>query len=324
MPDSSTLLAIYDAPMVREKWRTSLDHCARLTDAKAVMLYEFPGTIDMRYRLDAASSDVDRILDVLRDYNDLLHSGRGSDFERQGLATVHASDLFTLHFDHDIWQMDSGFYERPEVALSLRAGYHRRALLNLSNDPSMLGGLIFLYGSEYKSGIPAGVGAATAIAPHVKKAMELHRMAEALRQQYNAVLAVLDRIDAGILLLTERGDVVLANRAARQIAEASDGFSLGRGDALTLRDAEAKDALRAAVARAARTANGDGTDAGAAVEIPRLRGDTPLLAMVSPVRDSNMEIDRNLSGALITLIDPDRETRVEFLWRAFQLSPPIN
>jgi DNA-binding CsgD family transcriptional regulator len=80
--------------------------------------------------------------------------------------------------------------------------------------------------------------------------------------------------------------------------------------------------LKAAIHATAQTASGEGIDDEISMTCPRISGKTPFLIVVSPLRDSNSELEPHFSGSLICIIDPDEtaEFSIDGLARIFGLS----
>jgi PAS domain-containing protein len=62
--------------------------------------------------------------------------------------------------------------------------------------------------------------------PHMSRGAELHRLVTRLEQLYGAVLAVLDKLLVGLVVLDTRGRVVLANTVARRTVEESGALRI--------------------------------------------------------------------------------------------------
>ena len=116
--------------------------------------------------------------------------------------------------------------------------------------------------------------------------------------------SVLDKIDTGILILSGSGEVILENSAASGVLDKADGLSVGPDRIVSCYSPEADAALKDAARNMAGTAIGEHDEAGRIIQIERKSGAASLVAVVSPLRDAEMELERGLAGALVTLIDP--------------------
>ena len=144
--------------------------------------------------------------------------------------------------------------------------------------------------------------------PHMAKSVELGRTFTGLQQRYNAVLAVLDKVALGLVLVHESGEILIANREAERIIALQDGVGRSLGNRLVLRDADETAQLQAHVTVVARTAAGESDVAERMMRVTRPSGRHPFLIEATPLRDSRAELERNLHGALVVLVDPDAGT----------------
>ncbi len=73
-------------------------------------------------------------------------------------------------------------------------------------------------------------------------------------------------------------------------------------------DSDQNAQLANAIKSAATTSIGQGSTAEILLTINRNGSTHPLIVEVSPIRDSGGELEKHLSGAMVTLIDPDNYT----------------
>ncbi|MEX0281786.1 MAG: helix-turn-helix transcriptional regulator [Arenibacterium sp.] len=260
------------------------------------MIYEFGNLRQVDYALEATSSAFLPIADQLAEYNKMIAAGGGSNYDFEGLGATHRAPAFQALHDNEIWSIDQDYLQRPEVVAGIEAlGALRRVLLNLSDDPSSFRGAIFLYDRKFDLRLPA-----------LTKKIGAHRLTADLRRRYNAALSVLDKIDTGVMILTDNAELILKNASADAILAAKDGLLLGANGRVTCRNSETDEEIRDAVRSIGRTAAGENDASGRFLTIPRLGADAPLVAILSPLRDAEMELERDLKGALLTLVDPLR------------------
>ncbi len=308
----NTLISIYDAALSDNNWRSALDACQKAVNAADAMFYQFSRAETVSFALEETSTNITQHQHLLSEYNQLVAEGRGSNYDEEGLGYVHQTQPYTVTLDENIWSLDETYLARPEVQIALKGGYLRRSFINLSSDPITLSGLIFLYGRNCDDAVPAGVKeVGPFFAPHVSKAAEIFRLTTGLRQKYNAVLSVLDKISTGVLVVLENGNIAVKNRCAQQLLEEKSGVSETKSGQFAANDDTAAALLKRAIQEVGLTAKGEHDQSGVVVQIPRRDGDVPLIAVVSPLRDGEMEIEKGLSGALVTLVDPMRPVDVQ-------------
>ena len=324
MLESSTITSIYDASFSDEHWRRALDICGMTISAEAVILYEFSELRQVSYALQATSTSIQSAAETLKRYNRISAEGRGSNFDNEGLAAAHKAKTFEVLYDSDIWKIDASYRDRPEVKLVLEElGWFRRATVNLSDDPSVYRGSIFFFGTKYGRRMPEHTKTiAHQMGPHLAKSVELNRLTSGLRRKYNAALSVLDKIETGILIVLKSGEVIMKNRAASDLISADRGLRVKKDNYLTCLTEGAQAELLSYINDISLTAEGKNDEASRICEIPSDRANSTLLAVVSPLRDGNIELERGLTGALLTIIDPLQPIKVntDALAHAYRLT----
>ncbi|MEO1347069.1 MAG: helix-turn-helix transcriptional regulator [Pseudomonadota bacterium] len=321
--DPEVLTTIYDAAVSDVFWSSALDACAKIMTADAATLYEFSPSSAIEYHLEKSSSYITDRVKLVSEYNDLQATGRGSGYDQEGLPAIHKTPKWSVLTDNEIWSINEEYRSRPEVAIPAAYGLFRRSFVNLRNDPSVMRGIVFLYGREFDDQLPLdSLPFGSLIGPHLGKASEIFRLTHGLRQKYQAVLSVLDHVDTGVLVVLGSAQIVVANRAATQTLDSANGLKRSKSGALISTDDKAEGALKHSILETSSTARGENDRPSQVVQIPRRAGSAPLVAIVSPLRDAAMEIEQGLTGALITLIDPERPVaaNAEAIGMAYGLS----
>ena len=134
-----------------------------------------------------------------------------------------------------------------------------------------------------------------------------------LKARFGAIFGVFDRVSTGLVLVSGTGQVVLANRAAREIFDSADGLRLSRGRCVEVADRERRAVLKEAVFAASGAANATGGRANRIIAVRRRSAPDPYLVEVSPLADADDEIGERFRGALLTIIDPDRDAAIELV-----------
>ncbi len=320
----SNLLDIYNAAFARDRWTSALDAMKSGTQVKGILLYETSDLRQIHYGLNAVDTHYLLQPKVLDDYNAMLESGQTTGFDRQGISTTHKQPNLVAFEETEIFDLDDEYRSRPELVYSVeRFKAFRRFVINLSEDPLSYCGAIFHYGLEFETIPQSDMKVATRLAPHLAKAIELNRMSSVLRQKYQAVLSVLDKFDLGICILNANGNVILKNARAERIFGDRDGLWMHADGSIICRDSDDTARLKDAVRRIALTADGQNDDRGDEFTIKRLSTQEPILAIASPLRDSDMELEKGLSGTLLTLIDTSStvSARLDTFAKAYQLTP---
>ncbi|NRB00512.1 MAG: helix-turn-helix transcriptional regulator [Rhodobacteraceae bacterium] len=323
MIEPDRLISIYDAALTESRWTPALEALRSATSAKGVLLYETGTHEEISYSTQGASAYYAGMQDLFAEYGALIASDAGTDLDSEGFKLVHERAPFAALEEMSLWDIDADYHARAEIAWGKeRLGVFRRFVVNLSEDPSRFSGLIYHYDLTQDT-IPAhDLLAANTYAPHLAKALEINRMAYSLRQKYAAVLSVLDKIDLGIAVVSENGAVILANAEARSMIDARDGLRQTQDGRLMCTNEDDAGRMLRAVSEVTQTARGQNTRRGDEFTITRRSTANPILAIVSPLRDADMELEAGLTGALVTLIDTGRQvtTRLDAFCAAYRLT----
>lgn len=361
-----------------------MDACTAAMGAEFSLFYEVSTNKSVNYSLEKSCSGVERYADLLAKHYRNAASGNTSGYELEGVSYVHKCKPWSVVRDDEIWDMSGAYLERPEISLPLEHNIFRRSLVNLSDDPLSIRGIVFLYGNGLDQNLSNDLlSNGPVFAPHVAKAAEIYRLTNGLRRKYRAVLSVLDRIKAGVLVTSSRGEIVISNLAAQELLDQRNGLYVSNFGTLIVRDENSRSALNESISATSATAFGENDNSGEFVKIPRLGTEAPLVAVVAPLRDAELEIEKGFAGSLITLVDSSKpintstdllasaygftraesrvaklllqgltnleiseqigvgtetiktqvssilaksgcRSRVAFIWRVFQLSPPID
>ena len=319
------IMAIYDAAFARDRWRPALDAIQSGTETAGVMFYDISRNRPIEYGASGISTSYAWIADHIPDYNKLVADPeRGTGLDAEGSAFMHRQPAFEATRDDTLWPIDAAFLARSEIEFTrTRMKMFRRFFVNLSEDPASHAALLAHYPNDY-AGPPRSddMRHVEMLAPHFGKALELNRAMHALRHKHDAALAALDLINVAICIVQESGHVVLKNRCAEALFSRRDGIWVDRFGKLACTLPEDAAMLSDATARISRTAAGTNADRGHQQKLTRASNAQPLLAVVSPLRDADMELERGLKGALLTILDGAASTPLDpnLLETAFDLS----
>ena len=207
--------------------------------------------------------------------------------------------------DNEIWPNIDEIRHRADYRyLDEKVGIFRRAVSRLNDNRCWYDSIIFQFESSLTTIPETSLQSAQLLLPHLAKAIELGRSFSLLKARYKAVLGALDHVQIGMCIALGRGEVVVANREAERIFDHDDGIRLARDQAFVCRDPAAGQSITSAIRSAAETAQGENDMAEAVLAVPRLSGRHPFLIEIVPLRDHAGEVESNLEGALVTIIDP--------------------
>lgn len=299
-PEYAVLGRIYDAATDPGRWRHALDAVAVLSEARTAALF-IRDPVSSRRPLFLMSS---RLLEFSR-------SGWGIYY---GLRLHHLQDAdWDLMRDealHDLIPDDriGGGLDLDRRAdfrlLEKRLKIRRRLCARLSVDRAWFDALALSFEASLRDLPPAAAHRTAPLLAHLTKAAEIGRTFRKLKQMYEATLSVLDRVQVGLAIALPSGEIIVQNAEASRILDARDGLSKGPDGRLNVAG-ETIAALSAAVREAASTARGEAAVPERLMSVARSSGASPLLVDVAPLRDASGELETDLDGALITLIDPD-------------------
>jgi DNA-binding CsgD family transcriptional regulator/PAS domain-containing protein len=157
------------------------------------------------------------------------------------------------------------------------------------------------------------------LAPHVRRALGLNRRLAALQDERDALETALDRMNAAVVLLDEKGTIRYCNEASQQLLRKRDGLTVLRGR-LTAFDPRAQTTLTELV-RAAMAARGA---RGGSVSLPRQPPAHPLHLRVMPFgRKSDFWLSGDEVGAIVFISDPDAAAgdAADEVMDAYRLTP---
>lgn len=325
MKVSERLMAIYDAALSEDRWTAALDAMQQGTKTAGIMFYSNNANRPVSYHASDVSSSYSWISSHLPDYNKLVVDPEvGTNLDDEGFAYMHLQPAFQPVRDDEIWTIDNDHLSRAEIRFTIqRLKFFRRFFLNLSDDPLTFSALLCHYPAHFDQ-IPfeADMRQIGNFAPHFGKALEMSRLVSSLRHKHRAVLAALDQVDAAMCVIGRKGHVILHNRCAASLFALRGGIWLSHDGRLSCRNSDDLAQLNDALHRIAKTASGENTDCSIKVPIQSLEGQAPLFAIASPLRDADMELERGLTGALLTIIDgsESRAIDLDLIAAAYQLA----
>jgi len=139
-----------------------------------------------------------------------------------------------------------------------------------------------------------------AIAPHLKRAVQLNRRLQALTFDRQYSFAALDSIGQGVLIVDVRARVLFANRACDSAFK--DGLRLNDGTLCGGSLSETA-SLHLAIAASAQAGENDARDA---ISISRGESRSALSLQVIPLRSEVESIARHSRATIIFVTDPDK------------------
>ncbi|MBG6178797.1 DNA-binding NarL/FixJ family response regulator [Labrenzia sp. EL_208] len=295
----SRLPYIYNVATSDSNWATALDHFGEATGSKGVaILARNNGAFD--FGITETNSLYADNWDLTAQYREKFRS-----VDEYTLNFCFKAPPYERIEDNDFWPGYFDLADREDLKfLYEKFGVFRRAAYNISATPALNAVIGLQYDKDIVAFDPGQSANAQTLAVHLGKALEINRFCFQLRQKYKAVLTVLDNVDAALCILFPTGEVVVFNRKAQKIFEERNGISLTRENHLVLRDEEQTARLRAYAQECCQTAAGRSSQSERLVKANKTSLDDGYLIEISPLRDGDNELNENLSGAMMTIIDP--------------------
>jgi DNA-binding CsgD family transcriptional regulator len=143
--------------------------------------------------------------------------------------------------------------------------------------------------------------------PHLKRALQLHFRLHSAEVTGRSLLAGIDALPTGFVLVDSHGKIVLMNQSAEAILRQNDGLSC-RAQCLQISEQREAEKLRQAVV-AATQMHEISITAPHAIAVSRPSLLRPYFVLVFPLRMTNLSIGMQSPAALIFIADPEREQR---------------
>ena len=164
----------------------------------------------------------------------------------------------------------------------------------------------------------------TEIAPHLKRALDIHSEFTRLRLNGDTLLKGFDRLVIGLILYDRNVKAVYTNPTARAIIEAHPALGLGE-DGLFLHQSEDDRALRKTIRDTASIDPDDSWRQSVSIGVTHPEVDTPLPLLVTPINAHPLTSDLSYEGAQVAvfLSDPNiqQPISVDNLVSAYGLTP---
>jgi len=301
-----TLISIYDAAIDPARWQDALDNTTTMVGSSSASLLmvttragERVGSVP--FSLSVLSGQLASLDPALIAYYVTHHAMLESD-SWQRLKELPAGSLLT---DNEFYPDMQAVRSRPDyVYLVNQLGLFRRMVARLNDNRSWYDAIGFQWRHDVMEIPSQSIKQARFLLPHLSQAFTLARRNHQLHQRYQAVIGALDQVQIGVCIADEDAGLVISNKEAHRILEMNDGIRIGANGRLIVSDLSTDARLMATIKQIALTAAGKAYQAGATLMIERPSGEHPFLLDVTPIRDCLGELENNVAGAMLTIIDP--------------------
>ncbi|MGP1395524.1 MAG: helix-turn-helix transcriptional regulator [Inquilinaceae bacterium] len=238
--------------------------------------------------------------EIHRTYNEKF-----SHFEADGIPVIKNSPRFQVLTEYDLWPNEPNLRDRTDfVGLREMLGIDHRIVARLNEDRSWFTTHAVQFALDNGPVRQAQRATFAAYLPFVAQTVKLAQVFMRLKARFQAVLTALDRYAVPVVIVDSERKVIIQNHSADSIMALKSGLYLDSWGHLRLYDAEADGRLALAARAASATAAGENNTPESVFTAARREGGDPLCLEVSPLRDSDRELEPGFKGALVKIYDP--------------------
>jgi DNA-binding CsgD family transcriptional regulator len=292
---SQTIGSIYDAAVSFDRWPGALDQLGKIFGCSGVSLIDRdPETMQGR-AIGIDSSSLQEYFSTWKDRN--IYNIRTPVWQTGAIITdreiLTKSELLRSDYYN-------GFLKPRDMCsllrISLRIEDRSRQTISLMRPRAA---------EEYRE---SDVEVASILLPHLQRAALISRRLQEAGLVSGAAVELLDDNPTGVILMTQTGKIVFANRAVRAMAEFVDGFVLRQDRIEALREAD--DALLQSLITGA-TGQGDtaGRGRGGPLRLPRKSRRRDYVVLVAPLFVVSELLERPEPVVCILITDPEAAPR---------------
>ena len=305
--DGQLLLDIYAAATRPAGWFPVVDRLARTVDAAGCMLFLSDVNDESALTISADSELWRSIRPAVEHYQRHFAHHEAAVF-----AALRDLPEQTFVASSD---PDPRFHcpaDRPDAVYLLEhAGIKVRTVARLNANAAWHDSIAFQFAPVHETAPREHLERVRPYLPHLAKTLEFGRLYGRLHRLHAAVLAALDHVRVGMVIVSGSGEPIVANAAAQSLLDAGDGLRVDAAGRIASRDENVQRQLRAACAALATTAAGAPGRHAEQLAAPRKGVRLPLLLEITPLRDGLHELDGALAAAMIMIIDPEADEHVD-------------
>ena len=183
--------------------------------------------------------------------------------------------------------------------------------MRLNDDKYWFDAMSIAYDSDHKTVPHSAHQKISLLLPHLTKSVEISRTFSVLKSRHSSALSALDRVKVGLAVARPSGEVIIENEEASRILDLHDGIEKTIDGRLKCADDDDTALLTGSIIAAASTAKGEADVPEALFALNRKSGRESFMVDIAPLRDSKVEFNAPIEGALITIIDPERVPQVK-------------
>jgi len=297
---SSTIIPdIYQATINPDHWDRVLEKITEITRSKIVYLHYLD-------KIKGTAS-------TFAQFGSPTHSRQNCNKQFEKLDRLFARDLSDDDKDEYHWQFFSPEVDsQSDIASEIYeswmkpAGIYYLGRIEFSIDDARKAAIVVLRDEESGVWREGEIRVMNEIAPHLKRALDIHSEFTRLRLRSDALLGGLDRLVIGLILYDRHVRAVYINPTARAIIEAHPAMGLGE-DGLFLYDSDDDRNFRETICETASIDTDDSWRQSTSIGVTHPDEEAPLPLLITPIHANLITSDLDYEGAQVAvfLSDPN-------------------
>ncbi len=298
----ATIASIYDTAGDCQRWNDALDRVVDFTAARAATIVVNEPDSDTPWYFSIASkiwrdADPQRVVAAIKLFRQ---------YELPAWSFIASHPKQTLLRDTDFVEDWQGLIQREDYCYFRREfSLGRRIGACLTDNKHWSENLALQFDADLLQVPDSSMANTQLLLPHAAKSLEWWRTFRKLKQRYNAILGVLDHIAIGLCVVTEDGTVLIHNDEAARIFDESAALWLDKHQRIRCSEPRTQARLEQAINATAIHRQGARCHAETLFAVTDTVNRRPLLAEVTPLRDTDRELGDEFHGSMISLIDPN-------------------
>jgi len=221
----------------------------------------------------------------------------------QGSRLVHVDEIERSHNQLSDNKLDLSYVNQWVLE---QDGITDRFISSLNHHVSHSDHICVCFHQDNKTNLASTVQRGNLYLPHLANLVNVSRPFLLLKARFNAVLDVLDRFKLGVFLLSNSGDLIDKNEAAKNILDQNDGLSLDVKNRMQLSERSANETLYNIIDKVTLGSSQVKGARRARLIAQRPSNSSGLLLEVSALMHYDLPV-----GALVIVTDPDQKTIID-------------
>jgi DNA-binding CsgD family transcriptional regulator len=302
--DPELISALFEAgSSASDKWSRVLDRLYPLVNAKSAGLI----VVDSVNREGMAPNQFGATSTNMSPVSMAEYNKNFAHYEKEMVALAFASRPGELVVDPAFENIEK-IVQRSDVAFAIKHfGVRDRFGIKLNSEDAWHDALAFQYDVKRGNVTASEFERIRPYVPQVARAIALERIYDQIRARYNALLTMLDRVNIGMMLLTNDCSVVLSNEAANETLSDTRYLSFTRDGRLKINSSDYnlnKLVLAAADEECVK-------DKKKTLILGDPLAGNELLVELSPFSDMRSELGEKFKGVIVMIVNPNTTIGVD-------------